>query len=428
MIVFPQFAPLRLCTLTTIHPTTTTTTETEVQRLIAGDINGVVLSSEDSSEELVYGKHVILAAGALNSARLALKSGVATATGEYEGRKFLGPLWDHHGMVVTYFPPGTEFSMMQPAPLDETTLHGLPVYSSIEKAKEANTDAGFIAHLAIPILDATQVGQLAAEAPTWSAPDPSGDDTYSYLFDLRDFFSANFRHPGGNRESLIIENNYNLGMVLSVLAPETHKRNKISRIVRAGGRLIGVLDSRAATPFFNATASNVTADIGGEAIIGHLQTRPENHTWQYYFVTAGASNMIIGVSTTGELIEDDGRVYEGDAIGPDTVKLPSLNQRGYEAITDGLNKNDRILSALGWTGFFGQPQSFPATIEDMKTSSSFLASTYHYHGTLSQTTMSPGFHAGDLSRMSRKWAGSTSVAAGAMGVQAGNEVADALEV
>jgi hypothetical protein len=38
---------------------------------------------------------VILAAGALNSARLALTSGVATPTGTFQGRDYLGPVYDH---------------------------------------------------------------------------------------------------------------------------------------------------------------------------------------------------------------------------------------------------------------------------------------------------------------------------------------------
>ena len=61
----------------------------------------------------------------------------------------------------------------------------------------------------------------------------------------------------------------------------------------------------------------------------------------------------------------------------------------------------------------------------MEASGSFLSSTYHYHGMMCPTTngLAPGFHACDLSRMCRKWAGSTSVAAGAMGVQCGEEVA-----
>ena len=87
---------------------------------------------------------------------------------------------------------------------------------------------------------------------------------------------------------------------------------------------------------------------------------------------------------------------------------------------EGLKHNHEIMTSLG---FFTETDidgiTDIATLESMP---EYLRSTYHYHGTLSQTTLSPGFYAGDLARMKSKWAGSTSVAAAAMGIQAGNEV------
>jgi hypothetical protein len=119
-------------------------------------------------------------------------------------------------------------------------------------------------------------------------------------------------------------------------------------------------------------------------------------------------------------VEDDGKVYAGDALGPNTVELPSLKQPGFDAIMDGVKANHEILTSLG---YFTQMDIDAITdIETLENTPGYLPSTYHYHGTLSQTTLAPGFYAGDLSRMKSKWAGSISVAAGAMGIQAGKEV------
>lgn len=131
--------------------------------------------------------------------------------------------------------------------------------------------------------------------------------------------------------------------------------------------------------------------------------------------------LIVGVSTTGEQIQNDGRVYAGEAVNESTVKLPTFGNEEFAAVKDGLDINNEILMELGW-----MPLSpVPATIEEMVGNASFLPTTYHYHGMMcpSEVTLTAGFHACDLSRMCRKWAGSTSVASGGMGVQCGKEVA-----
>jgi hypothetical protein len=105
----------------------------------------------------------------------------------------------------------------------------------------------------------------------------------------------------------------------------------------------------------------------------------------------------------GEMIEEDGRVYAGDALGPDTVDLPSLKQAGFDAIMEGVRANHDILTSLGY--FTTVDIDAITDIESLESEAGYLPSTYHYHGTLSQTTLAPGFHAGDLSRMKSKWAG-----------------------
>lgn len=116
--------------------------------------------------------------------------------------------------------------------------------------------------------------------------------------------------------------------------------------------------------------------------------------------------MIVGVSTTGELIEDDGRVYAGENLTGGVVSLPSLKQPGFEAVVAGIKANHEILTELGYFTLM-DIDAVTSNITAMQTAAGYLPTTYHYHGTLSQTKLASGFYSGDLARMKSKWAGST---------------------
>jgi len=394
------------------------------------NFNAVRIERDGGDSDILYGSHIVLAAGALNSARLALNDGIATPTGttEEDATPYIGPVWDHQGLVLTYFAPGTTFVSSDNAtsgsdisPEYSTDL-GLQVFADIEEVFP-ETD-GFVALLSLPALTSQEDVDILKAGETWAGADPVGDGDapmLSYVFDLGDFFTTSAGgHPGGDITSVVVENGYELGFVLDTLAPETHKSNKLGRVMRAGGRLIGIVGGSSTNSTTSIEFDYSTVDVAGESILGHLQTRPDHHRWQYYYTTAGESNMLITVSTTGELIEDDGRVYAGRALGPDTVDLPTLQQAGFEAIMEGIMKNHEVLTNLG---YFTQVDVEAITdIETLVNTPGYLPTTYHYHGTLSATRLAPGFYAGDLSRMTFKWAGSTSVAAAAMGIQAGKEV------
>ena len=163
-------------------------------------------------------------------------------------------------------------------------------------------------------------------------------------------------------------------------------------------------------------------------LVPHVQSRPDDQSWQYYYIAFPAEDhlgnmgeMLVGVASTGEQISNDGRVYEGESISDSTVDLPSFGMDEFMAVKEGLGTNNDVLTQLGWSPL----GSIPETLEDMLADGSYLPSTYHYHGMLcpQQVSLSRGFYACDLSRMCSKWAGSTSVASGAMGVQCGKEVA-----
>jgi hypothetical protein len=237
--------------------------------------NAVLVKPVDGETRTwIYADHIILAAGALNSARLALNAGIAEPTGQDEnGRDYLGPLWDHQGMVVTYFAPGTKFPEEGAASEiqeEYSTGLGLPVFADLEAARGNNTQAGFLATMSIPILQSqAEIDNLVAG--TWSAADPVGTETYSYVFDLGTFFAAG--HPGGNQESAIAENNFDIGLVLDTVAPETHRTNKLQRLGRAGATLIGILDQAGGTIEYDYSQVN----LAGDTLIGHLQSV----SWMY---------------------------------------------------------------------------------------------------------------------------------------------------
>jgi hypothetical protein len=122
------------------------------------------------------------------------------------------------------------------------------------------------------IISNLQAGNL------WTGADPQGSDTtdaYNYIFDLGDFFTSG-GHPGGDQTGTITNNDYDLGFVLDSFAPESHKVNKLGRVTRAGGKLVGILQSTTT----NINFDNVEVDIAPEKLIGHIQTRPDIHHWQ----------------------------------------------------------------------------------------------------------------------------------------------------
>ena len=134
--------------------------------------------------------HVLLAANPLNSARLALNSGVAPRTGMFKGIPYLSGLWDHQGFVMNYFPPGTIFDPIAPPPITDENKAGLELYGgvgstaeeAISAARVDNPSAGFIAYLTVNALTQAQVDAILGG--TWNEPDPVGQNFISYLFDL----------------------------------------------------------------------------------------------------------------------------------------------------------------------------------------------------------------------------------------------------
>ena len=360
-------------------------------------------------------------------------------------------------MTLTYLPPGTNFDPVTPPPITDDNRAGLTVYNSIAEAEVAIDGDGFLAFLSVPVLTKAQVESITDG--TWTGNDPTGENVLSYIFDLGNFFSSSGLHPGGNQEPAIVANDYNIGKTLDEEAAESHKNNaKISRILRAGGTLVGIVYD--GTAKFEPNFANITGTLAAAQVINHVQSRPNDQMWQYYFVAfpfvdykGNLGEIMVGVSTTGEQIQNDGRVFQSDAVSSTSVELPSFTQAEFDEVkgklnyplgnmftsflshqphtnncslismtnVEGLDKNHDILTQLGWIPT-GAP---PSTLEEMETSSAFLRTTYHYHGLMCPNTndLATGFHACDLSRMCRKWAGSTSAASGGMGVQCGKEVA-----
>ena len=122
-------------------------------------------------------------------------------------------------------------------------------------------------------------------------PDPpASGESYAYVFDFGNFFSTS--HPGGDQTGVIAQNGYDVGFVLDTIAPETHKVDKLSRILRAGGQLIGILSESGGGGGGAIEFDYSTVDVAGDQILGHLQTRPDSQEWQYYYVTAGDANLM----------------------------------------------------------------------------------------------------------------------------------------
>ena len=158
---------------------------------------------------------------------------------------------------------------------------GLTLYTSIAKAEVAVPGDGFLAFLTVPVMSQDQVDAISDGS--WNESDPTGAESLSYIFDIGGFFSSAGSHPGGNRESAIEANLFDIGKTLDNEAVESHKDNsKIYRILRSGGTLVGILDDD--TPSYGPDFSAITGTLAGNAMVNHVQSRPNNQNWQYYYV------------------------------------------------------------------------------------------------------------------------------------------------
>ena len=225
-------------------------------------------------------KHILLAANPLNSARLAINANVVSGTRRTSGsgwqkRRYLPGLWDHQGMVKTYYPPGTTLVKIPwdapTNPADLTMYSGTDVAEALASAATATSSTGFLAYVTVNALTLDNVQDI--NDGTWeNTADPVGNDNVPYIFDLGNFFSQN--HPGGNREAAIEANGYDISKTILVDAAESHKDGRIiSRLLRAGATLVGILDpevlgSRMVPNFGTISGGTFSAtDIIGKNVI-----------------------------------------------------------------------------------------------------------------------------------------------------------------
>ena len=108
------------------------------------------------------------------------------------------------------------------------------------------------------------------------------------------------------------------------------------------------------SPLIVPNFENVTGTLAAADLIYHVQSRPDDQRWQYYYVVVpfddafgNQGEIMVGVSTTGEQIQDDGRVFEGDSVSSTSVVLPSFTQLEFEQVKEGLEVNGAILIGLG---------------------------------------------------------------------------------
>ena len=101
--------------------------------------------------------------------------------------------------------------------------------------------------------------------------------------------------------------------------------------------MVGILHDD--TPTLSHNFENVTGTLAASHMVSHVQSRPTDQKWQYYYVAfpfpdsfGNLGEIMVGVSTTGEQIQNDGRVYAGDAVSSTTVELPSFTQLEFEEV------------------------------------------------------------------------------------------------
>ena len=193
----------------------------------------------------------------------------------------------------------------------------------------------------------------------------------NYVYNLGNFFIAT--HPGGNKKSIFKENNWNGNLVLALNHGFDDALDRI--INRAGGKLMGVLQT---------TLQNTTNEYPLGNIIGHLQTRDINNTWQTYYSQIPNQPILIVTYAQANLIPGQGFIK----YNPDTEYTLKLNHFGTDnqdnqdnqdnkyitSILEAYKINNKVLTELGYKL---DPEQENIDFDYIKNNAKTI---YHYHG------------------------------------------------
>ena len=364
--------------------------------------NNKITKVIDRNNNSYLAKNFIMAAGTLNTCLLLQKLGIECGNG----------IFDHAGISITYQPP-----------IKDTSL---PNYTK-SQLDTLNNNGDIYAYFSQPVLTSTEITSLQ---------DPENNDTsfvkqitltdnpeinknnINYIYTIGNFFSTS--HPGGNKNSLFRKHNWNGNKVLAL----KHGFNQaLDRVVNtAGGKLVGILndmespvndmespvndmespvnDMESPVNDMESPVNDMESPVNDmespvNDIIGHLQTRDTNNTWQTYYSEIPQQPVLIVTYAQANLIPGQGFIkyqnnnldnnyilklnHFGDTLHDNTLEKQELNDKYALPILEAYQINNKILKQLGYKQVDPEPDKI--NLEYIKNNSKTI---YHYHGGTSE--------------------------------------------
>ena len=379
-------------------------------------ISGGAVTQVETSDGNYTATNYILAAGAIQSPVILLKSGISTGT----------KLYDHAGYTLLYkkqTSSTTTNTSVDGYTDAELTSLGLTKYtitgggsndlSVINQGGVGDNITAIFRHTKLSTADVTNA--KAGTQPTGSVT--LGEGVY-YVYDMGTYWSGGSGgHPGGDVIRSRLGTSYDLTSVLTGQHGQAY-----SRLFTGGAKLLGVQEITTTT-----TTTSDVSDLGFGNIVGHLQTRDTGMNWQTYYSTVPAlPSKLIVTHAQGVHISGSGSISLDGNDNP-VVTLNHLGSGGFKTLTlayllEAYQKNHAILTNAGYV----LDSNFTINTTYIENA---VNSIYHYQGGTSdvldnnnQVLGVSNLYVGDSSALKDPWPGSTSVPSMAMGYKVANYI------
>lgn len=355
------------------------------------------------------GNKYILAAGAIMSPTILLRSGINAGTS----------LYDHAGYTLLYKKMSNLWGGDSGYSDSELTTLSLNKYNVGQGGNNdlSTINSGLSGDPITAIFQHTKLSDSdVALAKSGTVPTGSvtlGEGIY-YVYDMGTYWSSGSGgHPGGDVIRSQLGTSYELTNTLI-----TQHGQAYSRLFTGGATLLGIKEI--------TTQQQEISDLGLQPnqIVGHLQTRDPSMNWQtYYSSVAGYESRLIVTHAQGAHLSGAGSITL-DASNNPIVTLNHLGSGSFKDTTldyllEAYTKNNTILINMGYV-LDSQAPINKTYIE------AAYNSIYHYQGG-SVNVIDDNFkvsgvnnlYVGDSSALDEPWAGSTSVPSMALGRKLG---------
>ena len=403
--------------------------------------NNIVDYVESFNNKKYYGNRIILASGAIQNPAILQRSNIDC------GNK----LYDHAGFTLIYKKMKSVENKIIKENVDGYTSEelkslGLNIYniddndnkeynlsnSSLNSSSGIKAMHAVFRHSKLNEQDVkTLIDGTRSTSSLTSTPSLSLTSGINYVYDMGSYWNGG-GHSGGSMYSRL-GSSYNLTRSLI-----GRHGNSYWRLLSGGAKLVGVLRSSKTEDSEITTTIEDDLKLEPEKIVGHLQTRNKDLTWQtYYSILSIIKDSLIVTYAQSTNLSGNGSVKivnKQENINPKVTLNHFLdvdeegnnieNEIYINELIEAFNKNNQLLTSAGYTLDGLLPEYVTKDFVKQQANS-----IYHYHGSCSEVVDEnnkvkdvDNLYIADISVLSKPWGGSTSVPAAVMGYMTANKI------